>query len=164
MQNNSLLLFLKNSSHLSQWDASRVHGTQSLQSYLTLSESVDHGLPGSSVHGILQARIVGWVAMPSSRGSSHPGIEPTSPASPAFQADSLATEPPGKSEAFSIASCLFSWLCSPPFHLPQLLLFSRPYTNYTLSSQSLSLYHWDYSRMIFSSPLMDIAFSITLVS
>ena len=76
----------------------------------------------------------------------------------------FTTEPPGKSEAFRIASCLFSWLCSPPFHLPQLLLFSRPYTNYTLSSQSLSLYHWDYSRMIFSSPLMDIAFSITLVS
>ena len=28
--------------------------------------------PGSSVHGILQARILGWVAMPSSRGSSWP--------------------------------------------------------------------------------------------
>ena len=33
-----------------------------------------HGLspPGSSVHGILQARILEWVAMPSSRGSSQP--------------------------------------------------------------------------------------------
>ena len=29
-------------------------------------------LPGSSVHGILQARILGWIAMPSSRGSSQP--------------------------------------------------------------------------------------------
>ena len=29
--------------------------------------------PGSSVHGILQARILEWVAMPSSRGSSQPG-------------------------------------------------------------------------------------------
>ena len=30
---------------------------------------MDHNLPGSAVHGILQARIVTWVAMPSSRGS-----------------------------------------------------------------------------------------------
>ena len=33
---------------------------------------MDHSLPGSSVHGILQARILKWVAMPSSRGSSWP--------------------------------------------------------------------------------------------
>ena len=30
------------------------------------------GLPGSSIHGILQARILEWVAMPSSRGSTQP--------------------------------------------------------------------------------------------
>ena len=29
--------------------------------------------PGSSVHGILQARILEWVAIPFSRGSSQPG-------------------------------------------------------------------------------------------
>ena len=47
---------------------------------------MDSRLPVSSVHGILQARILGWVAMPSSRGSSQPrnqtcdpGIEPGSP-------------------------------------------------------------------------------------
>ena len=33
---------------------------------------MDCGPPGSSVHGILQARILEWVAMPSSRGSSQP--------------------------------------------------------------------------------------------
>ena len=32
----------------------------------------DHSLPDSSVHGILQARILEWVAIPSSRGSSQP--------------------------------------------------------------------------------------------
>ena len=32
----------------------------------------DSSLPGSSVHEILQARILEWVAMPSSRGSSQP--------------------------------------------------------------------------------------------
>ena len=43
-----------------------------LQSCLTLYDPMDHSLPGSSVHGILQARILAWVAMPSSRGSSRP--------------------------------------------------------------------------------------------
>ena len=33
---------------------------------------MDSSLPGSSVHGILQARILEWVAMPSSRRSSRP--------------------------------------------------------------------------------------------
>ena len=39
---------------------------------LTLSDPMDYGPPGSSVHGILQARILDWVAMPSCRGSSQP--------------------------------------------------------------------------------------------
>ena len=43
---------------------------KSLQSYLTLSDPVDGSLPGSSVHGILQARIFSRAAMPSSKGSS----------------------------------------------------------------------------------------------
>ena len=33
---------------------------------------MDCSPPGSSVHGILQARILEWIAMPSSRGSSQP--------------------------------------------------------------------------------------------
>ena len=43
---------------------------KSLQLCLTLCDSMDHSLPGSSVHGILQARILEWVFMPSSRESS----------------------------------------------------------------------------------------------
>ena len=50
------------------------------QSCLTLCDPVDCSLPGFSVHGILQARILEWVAISSSRGSSDPGIEPRSPA------------------------------------------------------------------------------------
>ena len=46
--------------------------TQSLQSCLTLYSPVDCSLPISSVHGVLQARILEWVDMPSSRGSSQP--------------------------------------------------------------------------------------------
>ena len=45
---------------------------KSLQSCPTLCDPVDYSLPGFSVHGTLQARIVEWVAMPSSRGSSQP--------------------------------------------------------------------------------------------
>jgi len=36
---------------------------------------MDCSLPGSSVHGILQARILEWVVMPFSRGSYNPGIK-----------------------------------------------------------------------------------------
>ena len=39
---------------------------------LTLCDPTDCGLPGSSVHGILEARILEWVAIPFSRGSSWP--------------------------------------------------------------------------------------------
>ena len=42
------------------------------QSCLTLCNPMDHILPGSSVHGILQARILEWIAIPFSRGSSQP--------------------------------------------------------------------------------------------
>ena len=45
--------------------------------------------------GILQARILEWVAMHSSRGSSNPGTEARFPA---LQVDSLPSEPPGKPE------------------------------------------------------------------
>ena len=39
---------------------------------LTLRDPVDCSLPGSSMHGIFQARILEWVAISSSRGSSQP--------------------------------------------------------------------------------------------
>ena len=42
------------------------------QSCPTLCDPMDCSLPGSSVHGILQARMLEWVAMPFSRGSSWP--------------------------------------------------------------------------------------------
>ena len=45
---------------------------QALQSCPTLYHTMDCSLSGSSFHGILQARILEWVVMPSSRGSSMP--------------------------------------------------------------------------------------------
>ena len=43
---------------------------KSLQLCPTLCNPIDCGLPGFSVHGILQAKILEWVAVPSSGGSS----------------------------------------------------------------------------------------------
>ena len=43
-----------------------------VQSCLTLCDPTDCSSPGFSVHGVAQARILGWVAIPSSRGSSWP--------------------------------------------------------------------------------------------
>ncbi|XP_060271237.1 perilipin-5 isoform X3 [Ovis aries] len=60
------------------------------QSCLTLCNPMDYSLPGSSVHGILQARMLEWVAIPFSRGSSRPSR------SPELWADSLPSESPGK--------------------------------------------------------------------
>jgi len=61
---------------------------------------VDGSLPGSSVRGILQARILEWVAISFSRGSSQPRSRTRSPA---LQADALSFEPPGKPGLFAIA-------------------------------------------------------------
>ena len=52
-------------------------------------DPMDHILPGSSVHGILQARILEWVTTPSSRDLPNPGIQPASPTASAFQSDCL---------------------------------------------------------------------------
>jgi len=57
---------------------------------------MDCSLPGSFVHGIFQMRILDWVAISSSRGFPHPGINPKSLVSPAFTIDSLPLAPPGK--------------------------------------------------------------------
>ena len=62
---------------------------------LTLCDPMDCSLPGSSVHGIFQVRILEWAAISFSRGPSQPRIEPRSPA---LQADALPSEPPGKLE------------------------------------------------------------------
>ena len=52
------------------------------KSWLTLCDPMDCSLTGSSVHGILQARLLEWVALSSSGGLPHPGMEPESPVTP----------------------------------------------------------------------------------
>ena len=68
---------------------------------LTLYNPIDYILPGCLFMGILQARILEWVAMPSSRRSSNTRIEPRSPT---LQKDSLLSEPWGKPKNIGVDS------------------------------------------------------------
>ena len=63
-----------------------------VESCPTLCNPMDCSPPGPSVHGILQARILEWVAIPFSGDLPDSGIAPRSPT---LQANSLPSEPPG---------------------------------------------------------------------
>ena len=74
----------------------RVHA-KSLQSCPTLCSPMDCSPPGSPVHGILQARILEWVAVPSSKGLfPTQGLNPRLVGLLLWQAGSLPLAPPGK--------------------------------------------------------------------
>ena len=83
------------------------------QSCLTLCDPMDCSPPppGSSVHGILQGRIMEWVACPSPADLCNPGIERRSPA---LQADSSLSEPPGKPKNTGVVVYPFSRGSSQP--------------------------------------------------
>ena len=68
----------------------------SLQSCLTLCGPMDYSLPVSSVHGILQVRILQWVAMPPSRGSSWLRDQIWVSCGSCIAGRFFTTEPPGK--------------------------------------------------------------------
>ena len=67
------------------------------QSCLTFYNSMDYNQPGSSVHGILQVRILEWVAIPFPTQGLDPRIKPRSPT---LQGDSLLSESPGKPQEY----------------------------------------------------------------
>ena len=93
---------------------------------LTLCDPTDCSSPGSSVHGILQARILKWVAFPPRGDLPNPGIEPWSPE---LQAASLPSKLPGKPPLRRLCMMCFkhipityshsiSWVFSPSPHNP----------------------------------------------
>ena len=69
---------------------------KSLQLCLTLCDPIDWSPSGSSVHGILQAKMLQWVAIPSSRGSSQPRGRTRVSCLLPWQTGSLPLAPPGK--------------------------------------------------------------------
>ena len=108
--------------------------------YPTLCNPMDYSLPGSSVHGTLQARILEWVAItgedPFPGDLPDPGIKPAS-----LQANSLPTEPPGSS-VIDIFPILKSFLVGTPkfyslskFQLCHTVLSASPH--HTLRSSDL---------------------------
>ena len=89
---------------------------------MTLCNPMDCSPPGSSVHGIFQARILEWVSMPSSRESSHPGIKPRSPT---LQANSWLSEPLGKPKNTRVGSLSLLQGIFLTQELNQVLLYCR---------------------------------------
>ena len=92
-----------------------------LQLYQTLCNSIDCNPPGSSVHGISQARILGWVVLPSSRGSSQLRDWPLVSSSPAPAGRCSTTRTTWKSK-WSSLSCVWLFETS----TIQSMEFSRP--------------------------------------
>ena len=74
-----------------------------LQPCQILCNPIDHSPPGSSVHGVLQARILEWVAMPSSRDLPNPGIESRSLISPALAGGFFTTRDTSQKSQISFA-------------------------------------------------------------
>ena len=74
---------------------------KSFQSCLTLCDLMDCSPPGFSVHGIFQARILEWVAMPSSRGSSQPRGRTSASCLLHLQASSLSVSHLGSLQEFT---------------------------------------------------------------
>ena len=64
-----------------------------LQSHTTLCDTMDCSPPGSSVHGILQVRILDGLSLPPLGHLPDLGIKPVSPASPASAGGFFTTSP-----------------------------------------------------------------------
>ena len=99
----------------------------------TLCHPMDCCPPGSSVHGILQARTLEWVAKPSFRGSSQPRdrcCNPASPAASTSQEDSLLLSHQGTQmqtfwlQGLDFNQCLLIISTSSRHHSPILLYLS----------------------------------------
>ena len=125
------------------------------QSCPTLSDPMDCTLPGSSVHGIFQARVLKWAAISFSRGTSRPRDQTqvscivgrrftvwatreaqpeTKSTSSTLQVDSLPFEPPGKPKNTGVGSLFLIQGIFPTQGLNQALLHCR-WILYQLSYQ-----------------------------
>ena len=69
------------------------------QSFPSFCNPMDSSLLGSSVHGSFQARILEWVAISFSKGSSQPRDRLVSPESPTWEDRFFTTPPPGSPSA-----------------------------------------------------------------
>ena len=79
-----------------------------LQSCSTLCDPMDYSLPGSSVHGVLQAKYWSEVSCPLPRDLPHPGMETASPMSPALAGRFFTTS--ATSKYMYVWGCVYSSL------------------------------------------------------
>ena len=131
------------------------------QLYPTLCDPVDYSPPGSSVHGILQARILEWLPFPFPGDLPDPGIES---GSSAWQADSLPSEPPGKPIYIPVCSLLLTFfLAALGLVCGMWDLASWPGIEFIPPALGvLSLNHWstrEYLLLIFNSILIAVLVS-----
>ena len=100
---------------------------------------MDSRPPGSSVHGILQARILEWVAVPFSRGSSHPRDQ--------TQVSCIA------GRFFAIWATRKEGTCSCFIYLPELLLRITPCPRLTIPGRILNMKSTESWGRVFSNSL-----------
>ena len=122
---------------------------KSLQSCLTLCNPMNCSPPGSSVHGILQARILEWVAVPFSRESSQSADWTRVSCLLHWQAGSLVLVPPGKPEYSAIKkneimSCATTWMDLKMIILNKLSQAEKTTIWYHLYVDSKKEYKWTY--------------------
>ena len=111
---------------------------KSLHSCPTLCDPVGCSPPGYSVHGILQARILEWVAMPSSRGSSRPRDQTC--VTPALAGRFFTTSVPWEDPHYILSTYLFSNRKFETFgHLCPIFPSSGNHKSDLFSSMSLSV-------------------------
>ena len=119
---------------------------KSLQLCLTLCDPMDYSLPGSSVRVILQARILEWVAMPSSRGSSQPRdrTRVSCVSCTGRQVIYLLLLPPGK---IGVCVCVCVYLCV-CMYIPYLLYpyICQSIISSNLTTTSFTKIHFSYSN------------------
>ena len=104
--------------------------------------------PNASVRGILQARGLEWLPFPSPRDLLKPGVKP---GSPALQADSLLSEPPGKSLLFAN----FYAKHQTTFHCFNNLM-KLPTKNWYFASTSTRIKSWSTATFDLQHPLKGV--------
>ena len=85
-----------------------------LQSCLILCDPVDYSSLGSSVHGILQTRILEWADISCSTGLPDPGIKPVSLKSPALAGGLFRTSTSWEAHIYYVHVCIYSFSNSLP--------------------------------------------------
>ena len=103
----------------------------------TLDDPMNCSPSGSSVHGISQARILVWVAISFFRGSSQPGIEPTSPASNTLTVGFFTTVSPGNP----------NWSLECLNNCPRMVLVSGRSLTGTWAVEFQSLQSWTFQKI-----------------